>query len=73
MHIALGLGQKSQTLKKGPKRQSLEGDFLGVTEERKRVQYLVWFRGAKAAAVEEVRLFSDNLIDNNSGITLRAQ
>lgn len=71
MHIALGLRQKSQTLNTGQKKIKPWRRHSGCNRGKKWAQYLVWFRGAKAAAVQEVRIFRDNLINENSGTTLK--
>lgn len=74
-HIAFRLGQKGQTLQTGDKPEvtSLQRRHSFI-EEKVRAQvcfYLMRLLRAKTAALQEVRRFSGDLINEHSGVALK--
>lgn len=74
-HVALHLGQKGQTLQAGDKQEvtSLRRQHSFI-EEKMRVRvcfYLMRLVRAKTAALQEVRRFGGDLINEHSGVALK--
>lgn len=70
LHSVLGRKAKPWTKDKWKEDRDLKETFEMRQKKRKRAQYLVWFSRAETAAVQEVRIFSHDFINEDSVITL---
>lgn len=69
LHSVLGRKAKPWTKDKWKEDRDMKETFW-MWQKKKRAQYLVRFSRAETAAVQEVRIFSDDLINEDSVITL---